>query len=757
MAKLVSPGYGSVQSLRTVGPEKALREGRQVQSAFENVAQLGRDVTNYAQELEQNESSTNASLEFSEVYNDLTAKPYISTDEAIEMGAVDGPHLWEEDTDGNIQPRQEIPIWEILPEVAQSKYEKVVQKHADKISGYGNRQEWLNRRRQAGQQMYDQLKGEQRQAMFQRSVERANESMEVARQSGDYNLMLAIAAKHPEVEKRESLVRAARETAETDNLHRALQSGDPELMRNLASYLRDSEDYSFMSEANQTQWIQVLENTAKSYEAKETTAILREADDMLRTYQVQIAMEDPAAIQTLSKMDTYLKAQGEDHYFGKQFFANELANYAELTAEWQHNAEIQAAYAAPNGYATVDMMDSDNKKIIDKAVEVDIGRAMQEGGPQAALGAIEEHVQLAARNNYLPQYFVHMFNSANSPAAKGEQLELAVGVWETINHGNQHLLRGMDEQTINAVASIAGMVRRAGMSVDEAHKAYWANSRGQSTDFQEHLRKQVRSYIQKDTDPNTGTLEAKIRMSRSHPLVPDWMEAIYRNVEEMGVSEQMAYTYDTLVEDFYVMNGGDKEAAQDAAFASLINTQQLSQVNGNMQYMRDAPEMRYGLMSEDIRNDFQDWVTPYLPEGTSKDDLMMMPDLATAQEDRPGYVVWQIDEFGMPVPVMAPKGNVQLRYYPRAKKIKEDKVVQRVLDARNERTAHETNLIEREVMRSHGELLRRREEQFAEPERRQQAEEEAAERDSRLEVVNERSDRMAEEREILRRTGFLNE
>lgn len=770
MAKLLQPFMGAVQPLRAARtPAQEMQRGNLIQSTFEDIASVSRRGMNYAQQLEQEEASTNMSIEYSKAYNEILAEPYISMDRAIELGADDGEYLYEKDDDGNLNPRQEIPVWEILPDVAKKKYDKLTERYAEKISGGGHRQEWVNRRKVAGEEMYSNLIAAQREEYFNQKVADADFAMEEARRLGDYGLMSALAQTYPVVEKREALTQEVRSIAEQDGLHRALQTQDPETMMQMAEWLRDPENPSTLSEQEQTAWIQTLQNTARSLVTTSQNKILEEADQLRVLYETQLAMEDPSALITLSQIQRTMSAAGDPHYFGKAWFAREVGKMTTMQMEWQKKREIAAAFnAAPQGgYATLDVFDPDTRDTLDEYAVRTIGQAAEEGGPAAAHQRMVEVIHKSAAAGYLPQYFKTQLNMLNSPAISPEHARTVAGIYEAVMASNQMLFKDMDDKTLMMAGATYNMVR-SGVDVNEGIKQLRMMFASRTPDEMQALDREVTQYLNKETTPNAGMLESKVRQAKGTlaerlPII----NALYSDLSTMGVGRTMQTAYDNLTKQYFIMNGGDLELAQDAAFTRLINTWQVSNVNGSKQYMRDAPEFAYNLPADEIRGDFHRWMgeisEDFNPE--EKGNYILQPDLRTHQEHQPSYAVFKISPTGMPVPVTVNNG-AHLRYRPRTKEILKRNKLQEVLVNRRRREIESLGDYKYEKLQSNetpqGNKIPRLHSNLWNPKRAQQRatereEEKQTEQQSRMKVVEERAQQMASDREVMKDTGLLNE
>jgi hypothetical protein len=764
MAKLMIPPRTGVQMLQSPSPSTELNRGRMIQGGLEDIAGTARGAMNYFQQLEQDEASTNMSLEYSQTYNDMVSEQYINTDRAIELGAQDSPNLYDEDDDGNVVPREEIPIWEVLPEIAKRKYDKLTEKYARKISGSGHRQEWVNRRKLAGQQMYDDMLANQRQAFFDQKVANTDAAMVAAQESQDYGLMVALAGSYPIVEKREELVKKAREVAEIDSYHRAIQAGDPNTMIQLADWIKNPNNPSVLSEEKQTAWMNTLLNTAKSFINEDQNKILEQADQLRVMYEAQIAADDPSAAVTLGNIQDFLQEAGDPHYFGKAWYAGEVGRLVGKQMEWQQKQSTIAAFmsASNGGYSLIDVTDDKTKDTIDEFAERRIGEAYQTGGDVAAHDTMVQIVRQSAASGYLPRFFKTQLNMLNSPVITPQHARTVTGIYDAIISSNQMLLHGVDEKTVMMAASLHKM-SVAGVDMMEGFKQLQANMRGKTMEEQRTLRDEVTKYMNEANSPNTGMLESKIRTSKGIPGVPAIVEKLFSDLDSnAGVSSTMRNAYDSLVEEYYVMNGGDLEVAQDAAFTRLINTWQVSNVNGKKQFMRDAPEFRYGQPAELITEDFHSWLKELSPDINPEElhNYFIQPDIATSQERKPGYSVFKIGATGMPIPVTANGGMTNLRYRPRVKQMVESNAQRKILEAKRERewqraldenrtaikpehmlSPEEQSVITGERERVEGEIRA-----AGEPQREQE---------SRIRIIEERSGQQAQDRELLEGMGMI--
>ena len=764
MAKLMIPPRTGVQILQSPDPSIGLREGAAIQGASENIAGAARGVSEYFQAIEQDEASTNMSLEYSQSYNDMVSEEYVNTDRAIELGAQDSPNLWDEDEEGNVVPREEIPVWEILPEVAKKKYDRLTEKYARKISGTGNRQMWANRRKVAGEQMYSEMLANQREAFFQQKVTNTDAAIQAAQDSQDYGLMIALAGSYPIIEKREEMVKKVKEVAEVDSYHRAIQSQDPNIMIQLADWIKNSGDSSNLSEDKQTAWMNTLLNTAKSIVNDKQTKVLEQADQLRTTYEAQLATDDPSAAVTLNNIQTFLQEAGDPHYFGKAWYAKEVGRLVKKEVEWQEKQTTVAAFmsASQGGYSLIDVTDSDTKDTLDEFAERRIGEAFQTGGEPAANETMVQIVRNSAASGYLPKFFKTQMNMLNSPAITPQHAKMVTGIYDAIMSSNQMLLHGVDEKTIMMASSLHKM-SVAGVDMMEGFKQLQANMRTRTMDDQDALRNEVTKYIGDSKTPNTGMLEAKIRTSKGVPFVPAIVEQLFTDLDSnAGVSSTMRNAYDSLVEEYYVMNGGDLDVAQDAAFTRLINTWQVSNVNGKKQFMRDAPEFVYNQPAEKITEDFHSWLQELSPDINPEEmhNYFIRPDIATSQENRPGYSVFKIGATGMPVPVTTNGGMTNLRYRPRIEQIVKNNAERKALEARRERDwqraleeGRSANKPEHTLTKEEQMILDKRDKGMEDD--LYDAGELGREMDSRVRIIEERSQQQGQDRELLQDLGMI--
>lgn len=677
--KQFTPLFGGTQMLQSDTKNKDITKNLSNQRGFESMVGASDNFVNYAKQLEQNDADTNMSLEFSKWYNEATAKPQLTTAEALDMGVEDNPALWETDDEGNQLERDNIDLWEVLPDLAKGKYDKLTDKYGQNLSGYGAQQEWINRRRVAGEQIYGNMLASQREQLFERAREKHDMSIDAALQSGDNFLAVELAQTYPgtDVERQERMLEVGKKV-ETNSYNRAIQqaneTGEVGTLLELADWIDDPANYSKLDEDQQTAWSNTLRNTAKSIVGTKTKVILGNVDSMNVLYQSQKEIEDwGGAMQTLADMQTAMVDAGEPHYLGKQWYAQQVAEMTKAQVEQQDYLENAAAFAgaATGGYAYKDATDADVKKDIDRYAEETIGAGFLES-PEAGYAAIRDVIRSAAAFQYMPKYLEAQINMANSPAVTPQHLQTIAQIYANVQAYNPMLLSNMDDKTQLMAAGVYQM-NMAGGDLMESFNQLRGMFATKSESEVETLTQEWTNYRDSKQQPTKGMMESFIRQAKGMPFVPDVIEQLWNDLDSQGVSSTMMDAFDTLSEKYYVMNGGDKETAMRAAFGKVINTWQVSNTNGRKRYMRDAPEYRYGASAEDINGDFKSWSSEqsWYEEGA---DYIIASDIATSQENRPGYAVYKMED-GMPVPATDVGGKFA-RYYPRIEQMAEKKKLQ---------------------------------------------------------------------------------
>lgn len=673
MVALKIPGATGVQALRGDDPQRISAEGRQRASAFysfanaaESVAGLGRSITEYGQQLEQDEALTESSLRFSEAYNDVTRKEYYTAEEVREMG-FDAPNLLNED----MEDRDDVAVWEFAPDVLKKKYDEITDQLAERLSGSGNKQEFRNYRARKGQEMYDRLLDAQRESFFQSKIEKHELAIERAVQLND-PLAITLARTHPDPTKREEMEYKALQGLEVNNIQNAYQSEDVGRMQEMVDYLRDENYNGPLTETQQSSYINMLKAGISELSATETIKRLQPYENARAKYEVALATDDVAtAAQTLAEMEAYLNEIGMPEYAEKGYFGKQKAKIAEAWKGFDKNMELQALFRTGNWMA-FNTYDGDHTKAADEFVEGAIEQSLEliqagQASPELYGAVIRDSIAMSSATGYFPKPLKELFTDMNSSAISPEQTMVAMAAYKQLEGSNSLLLTQLDDET-RMVLKEASRAMDGGLEVRDAIadvRERYMNASEDTLDLRQRMflkaqndaRQPMESYLRQRLEGN-GWLDW---------LAPDVIERVFDPTVE-AIKPQLGdeiYTQYTNLVRHHMMNGADLGMAQEFALQDWSDQNQLTKINGRWEFMPYSPEAVYGIESDDLRTDlglqFEEITGRDINEVW--DNIAVYPDMITRMEEQPSYGVWYTDENGLPQPMTDSNGEY-VRYRP---------------------------------------------------------------------------------------------
>lgn len=684
---------GGVQQLRGSNVGVEIAKGQNIERAARTISGTADKAMNMFQDLEQNQNTADMSINYSKEMVDAGKDPYISTARALELGANDDPSLYTMDDEGDQVEREDINIDEVMPEIAKAKYDRLTDKYGANISGGGNRQEWINRRRVAGEEMYQKLDEERNATQFKRMVDKYDSSIEMAKEAGDYSLALTLIDNHPtqDLVDKDKLMLGVRKASELNDVHTTIQNGNPADMMALAQQYRDEEfDGSFHGEPEQTAFVNLLEQSARSIVNAEKTARIKYIDSMNERFEVQMALKDSAgAMESLMTMQMYLEETGEVEYFDKQFFPARLGRITAMGGDIANYEDQRAAFLS--AYSTekkngLDPTDKDTQDNLNAVVNTSIAEAnemdRQGGGGQYTAAAHQGMIKSSSATGFMPDFYEEKFDRINNGFATPEEVVEASVYYAEFAEQAPYLLGRMSDTAKAQMERVRG-VNLAGMDPTKALEGLHTIGQTQTPETQQHLAQQWNK-IQLSSNGQyvSNSLKTKVSKSDRWAFSPGrvWDE-FAQDSSDMGIPADMEVDYSSLVEHYYTLNGGVLAEAENAAYNDLTKTWQPSGVNAQQRWMRRSPEIAYNMESADINHQRNLWLSENVEEFSWAESsrYMLVDDLQSTTETQPRYTVWYLDSNDIPRPVGV-DGTDAVRWRPNPQQAYAE---QRKIDMRN--------------------------------------------------------------------------
>lgn len=630
--KQIDPGQTGVAALRGVDPAKYRREGIELQVGFNALSKTADAATEFFQTKERRKADTNASLRFSEKYNELSEKPYLTTSEVLEQGVQDRPDLWRKDDSGEMVERDDIASWEVAPEVSKFWYDKIVSEEAEGISGPGHRDKWLQQKALAGQRFYDQQLQDQREAAWQADINDSKESIERAVNIGDYALAQSLAETHPVMEERDKLVDSIQRQAETDSYNRAIQTQDPEVMLEQAEFLKDPDYAGKLNEDQQTAWINQLENFAARHTASAATGRAIEYDRKLAWIENGIA-EGSMGMADLNEFQETMYREGWENYVGKSWYSNKIQEIKKVQAELLRKEEARANVAfAMTGQGIVNPNDSYQVDAVDDMAT----KIVMDPTRQDAVGDL---VRLSKSSNIMPEVVQNIFRTVSNPMVSPEDATFALETYEKFMSEvhNEALINQIPDESMVFLEMMSNFTS-AGMATADSIAAVRNQMDSQSAD---ELRRKTR--IAKDhvsSGELTKNFESMIKKDSKYSSF--WQR--WGMGADTIASHGMAIDFENQFQYFLTL-GANVEAAEQAAYKKVSAVYGISEINGRKEIMRNGPEASLGMDTDQVKEMFHNDMTR-LYEVDDASNLVIKPHATTEFEGLPTYQVYSQDEFG---------------------------------------------------------------------------------------------------------------
>lgn len=751
--KLLRPSLGGVQSLRSENPSVAMREGQQIQRGMESIASVGRSATRYFNALDIDEASTDMSLAYSDFINKVQEVGETMTAEQAREFGYDGPNLLGED----MEDREDVELWEVLPDIAKKKYDELTEKFASRIPGQANRQEWTNARKEQSQRMYTDMLQQQQDAYFERKVQKKERAIEQAKIIGDWQLARSLAASHPDPSVRQEQIDEVNYAKEVASIHEAYNSGDLEAMQEEISRLTSDEYEGRLTTVERTSNANMLRAEQGRIQNSNRVKRFTEYEDLRKSYEVLKALEDPRAFDALNSMEQMLVNNGMQEYAPKGFFATELGQLTKIFVDLENLSHVDSAWAAGD-YSAIDTTNNDHVNRINKLVDQTIQAARESGDATTIFQAHAVNIDRAISTGVLPNHYKEAIRDLAQPNISQAHIREYGTIYNQLaTSGHPNILSDMSERD-RLIAKEVFLASRAGADMEETLRDIHGRYRTMTEDAITEREKQFKNLA----DSQGNDILGKQLRSRSEsflqkvPIVGSMLSPFMKEAFS-EISYQDQQDYNQLVRH-YMLNGADEEVAFDAAFDTWAVNHTVSAVNGRGQRMRMAPEYIYGLETEDLRVDFEDYVKSAIDPADRKSsgNYQMYPDMVTLGQQKPSYVVFHENENGILDMVVDDEGNV-LRYQP-----DKDRINNRALKANTDRARNLRELgydpvaLEKLVDESNirplpTEMLQGGLDQtnWDENMARSRAAKKERQRQSRIRVIDERSDQIAEDRRLI--------
>jgi hypothetical protein len=662
MAKLIRPRLGPVQELQGVNPGVYLREGQEIQRASRAISGLANDAMNMFQQQEQDDATTEASLEFSNWHNEIDpdGTGYVSTERALELGAEDNNKLYRTE-DGEQTEREDIPLWQIMPEITQKKYNQIIEDKSAGISGGGNRSEWLNRRREQGQKIYDDLEKEQRVQMFKHRVQKSEDAIEAAHMAQDHALAISLASAYPIPEEREKMVKEAKFRAETDTYHNIMQTQDPAQMLAAADEIKSDSYSGALSEAQQTAWVQQLTNMAKVHTATASKERSLELDRALSNIENGIGQ----GIYGQADLDRFhqgLSDAGRLDYVPKGWYSDQQKRILETqNTLLEEQRREENVIRAMSGLSVVDPEDADDVEAVNRVAESLIITAGED--PEEAQNRL---VTLAGTTGVLPDILRTTFLTAGNSEIPADQVALAARMYNRIYTEAPNVLGDVPQKSRLFLEQVY-QYGRGGQIPQEAIQSIRDNMALNTPDVIK-MRTERADKLLTETGEMGSWFEDRITKDRRY-------EGFFQLIENTTTSDSMRLDFESKFRQYMVMGADSPEVAAEAAYNDMSASYQRSEVNGKKEIMRDAPEARYNLTTKQIRTDLNNQLMEDF--GLSAEEaggMIIKPHPQTQFEKKPTYQVYSVDEYGMLHPQRDQYGQY-VRFRPDVESIKKERDV----------------------------------------------------------------------------------
>lgn len=669
MVAQIRPQMGAVTPLKGDDPSRYVRESRDRQRAGAEFAQAANTGMQYFKELEQDEASTNTSLKYSEWWNEATANPVLSSEDARNMG-YDGPAL----SGADMEDRDDIDLWEVLPELSKRKYDELIEEQGSTISGFGARQKWKNDRKVAGQDIYNDMLASQREEMFKRRVTKHEESIEQAKLVGDYNLAMTLANTHPIPSRREEMLQETQKRGATDGLHGALQSKNPDTMLEQAKWINEGGMDGILTEAEQTAWIDQLENSAQRYAAEGATTRSLEWDVKRANLEVKIAAGEAGPVELMELAEQAYERNDPlpEGWLGSQMKIADEANRKRLEREMYGNNAILAS-------SGMSVTDPTNPKAVDG---VNYAAEQIVDNPATDYQTKQDQlINLAAGNNVMPDIMAQQLRTIANPKIGPRAAMDAAFLYNRLSTEAPNTLKDVPAEA-KLLLETMWLYSRGGSLTEDSIREAHESINSSEPDLIEARRNKVT--ISKTNGEMLASFNDNfLKDSKFQTFAQQWIPF----TEDSMASDRMYLDYQARVE-YNTILGAPPEVASAAAYREISASYGISNMNGGPpEIMKDSPEQVYGLSTEVLLEDRNAWLDREFP-GVNKDNIIIKPHKSTRFQKTPRYQVYMVDEDTGMFQFQRDQNKVPVTWAPNYKRLSEEARQKVITQAENERNRY---------------------------------------------------------------------
>lgn len=618
MPQLPKIGMGQVQSLAQQDPFAPVREAQQitglVQQAIGGVSEVMASLEREKAQQQEREAGllvNRAMVRFEEQYG---GRDTFSADE-IPQGVQVRRLEKVTGSDGRLMevPRQEIPAYEVGPEVYRRFAMNFAESAASGIDDEQTRKAFLQNAEQQINNSYVSRLQQSRAEQERFVIKQLNAEIQTAADGGQFGVAIELAREinDPELRQRTiSGLQVAQENAYYDGL--ILEgSNNPAMvgeMESAIAQLRDTETESHLSNAQRLAKATSLESAVR----QANTAALEEEE---RAKQLAVSM---TWTEIKSGNPTIDGSHVQDMFDRKLIDGTERTNMLVAIQKQQQEREFQTATAvdldriAKQGYG-IDPKDKNARKAVD-------ARFAQYAGEMPPFEAAK---QIMTEFQVVPSPIASMFRSANRADAPNlqEAAELFIVAQETAPRA----LADFKEGEVDFVEKVAANMQ-LGMDVASAVDAvnrYDALSPTQRSALRQQSAELASANVDSLADMVSDQPSYDIPWSVFTPDVPVFMQS----------------EFDALVQKNLPTMGFDVEASRRAAFNTITRRWSLTDINGDYELMKNPPAGPTDQIRSSIRSSFSEdlaqFGSHYGREFTAK-DVKIRPDSLTEIQLRRG-------------------------------------------------------------------------------------------------------------------------
>ncbi len=668
MAAQIKLNMSGVQPLIAEDESSSVAEGLAWVDAGNSLKNSGQTVMQYFKNINQDQATADMSIEYSKKTQDLLSKPYVTSSEAIAMGAEDTEMLWATDSEG-VKIEKQVAIEDILPEVLKQQYDKLTQEFGSGIAGSGARQEWTNRRKVAAEELYTRLSADRNQAVFSRTVEKWDFAINEAKRSGDYTLALSMVQNHPDPNSIvvEEEIQKIYQTEELNVVNNALQQEDIGKIDQLVAFYQDPNTSSEWGEPEQTSMLNMLQSKKSQLtsEADYNPAIQQALLDYELTKNDSSYSVDQQRDSLLRLQQTMLD-QGDPTYFGKTFFATQAGDVVALMDKQTRRDRITNEFME-NG-VRVGSLSTEEKNFLEEGVTEAMALAVKTGDPNTISSTISTIVTKSEQSNWIPKDVESRMAQSNSAGVSPGELRMGAELYgKYISTGNHALLGTLPPSVVNMNAMLWAR-QQGNQTLEQAHAQILANQKETSPELIKNRGDRFKAEYMDEKKLNEAAFIDKWKDQpwgwfTTAPPPPD----------------RMRFAFDNLTQQF-VEQGVDIQVAQTTSWSMLVAANQPTKVNGQQEWVRGAPEYVFQSSTEAVRGSLDNHIKNTYAIESNK--VSIRPPIGASSTAVPYYHLYVEGPMGVPTPIMDSNGVFQVwvpdgnEIQAMDEKIKQDKVLE---------------------------------------------------------------------------------